>query len=86
MSDVILFGGTTEGRVLAEFLSEHDISAAVCVATEYASTLLHLKPCVKVLTGRLDEQGIEELIKSEGASLVVDATHQIGRASCRERV
>ena len=34
MSDVILFGGTTEGRVLAEFLSEHDISSVVCVATE----------------------------------------------------
>ena len=75
MSDVILFGGTTEGRVLAEFLSEHDISSVVCVATEYASTLLHLKPCVNVMTGRLDESAIEQLIKLEGAKLVVDATH-----------
>ena len=75
MSDVILFGGTTEGRLLAEFLSEHDIAACVCVATEYASTLLHLKPCVRVLTGRLDESAIEELIRRENAALVVDATH-----------
>ena len=75
MSEVILFGGTTEGRELAEFLSEQEVPSVVCVATEYASTLLHLKPCVRVLTGRLDEAAIEALIKSEGAKLVVDATH-----------
>lgn len=75
MSDVILFGGTTEGRLIAEFLSDHDIPACVCVATEYASTLLHLKPCVRVLTGRLDESAIEQLIRDEKAALVVDATH-----------
>ena len=40
MCKVILFGGTTEGRLLARFLSENQIDTVVCVATEYGGSLL----------------------------------------------
>lgn len=32
---VMLFAGTTEGRLLCEFLSEKNITACVCVTTSY---------------------------------------------------
>lgn len=75
MSDIVLFGGTSEGRLLAEFLETQNIPSLVCVATEYGQSLLHLKDTVKVMTGRLDEQAMIELLKKEKPLAVVDATH-----------
>lgn len=37
---VMLFAGTTEGRLLCEFLSEKNIKACVCVTTSYGEQLL----------------------------------------------
>ena len=36
MYNICIFSGTTEGRKLAEFLSEQQINTTACVATEYA--------------------------------------------------
>ena len=76
---VILFAGTTEGRVLANWLDDQPgITGTVCVATEYGAELLteemplkHLK----VHCGRLDEDEIEAFLKKNGTHLVIDATH-----------
>lgn len=76
---VILFAGTTEGRLLADWLDKQPgVTGTVCVATEYGAELLaeemplkHLK----VHCGRLDEGEIEDLLEKEGPSLVIDATH-----------
>ena len=38
---VILFAGTTEGRLLAEYLQELDRPFVICVATGYGRDLLH---------------------------------------------
>lgn len=75
MTDILLFGGTAEGREIAELLQKKNISALVCVATGYGEALL--EPCgsLRVHTGRLDEAGIAALIRSERPRLVVDATH-----------
>ena len=35
MYKVLLFGGTVEGRTVAEYLNENKIPSMVCVATEY---------------------------------------------------
>ena len=40
MHKIVLFGGTTEGRILTEFLSQNKIPAIVCVATEYGEKVL----------------------------------------------
>ena len=66
---VILFAGTTEGRVLANWLDDQPgITGTVCVATEYGAELLteemplkHLK----VHSGRLDEDEIEAFLKKK---------------------
>jgi precorrin-6x reductase len=42
--DIVLFGGTTEGRQLAEFLAAGGGSALVCVATPYGAEVLSLDP------------------------------------------
>jgi len=75
MSDIVLFGGTSEGRELAEFLCEQRIHSVVCVATEYGETVLHLTDPVLVHTGRLNAGEIEMLLTEEKPKLVIDATH-----------
>ena len=39
MSEILIFGGTTEGRLLAEFCAAKGIRAAVSTATEYGAEL-----------------------------------------------
>ena len=43
-SKILIFAGTTEGRELAEFLSEREVEAEISVATEYGETLLSPGP------------------------------------------
>lgn len=71
---ILIFAGTTEGRLLAEYLGSHNISAHVCVATEYGEQLVKKSETITVCAGRLDCEGMQNLIK-EGFSLVIDATH-----------
>lgn len=71
---ILIFAGTTEGRQLAEYLGSQGISAHVCVATEYGEQLVKKSDTVTVTAGRLDCEGMQDLIK-EGFSLVIDATH-----------
>lgn len=73
MFKLLIFGGTTEGRLLAEFCAGKGIPADISVATDYGAELL--PEGVGVLSGRLDSGGITELLRNGGYSLVVDATH-----------
>ena len=74
----LVFAGTSEGRQLAGFLTEHHIAAQICVATEYGETLLESSEYVQIHTGRMDvdEMGvyIRELMQN-GLRAVIDATH-----------
>ena len=69
---VLLFGGTGEGRALAEWMLARGLDATVCVATEYGETLL--PEGVKVHVGRLDAGEMAALM-ADGYTLVIDATH-----------
>ena len=40
MKKIVIFGGTSEGRLLAKYCDENFIPAIVCVATEYGTELL----------------------------------------------
>ena len=75
MSNVIVFAGTTEGRMLAEACKGAPLTLHVCVATEYGETLIEPSENIRVLAGRKDAAAMEQLIRETGAELVVDATH-----------
>ena len=72
MNKVLLFGGTGEGRALAEWLAAEGVPHTVCVATEYGEALL--PPGGTAHVGRMD-QGEMAALMGTGYALVVDATH-----------
>ena len=75
MAEVILFGGTSEGRILGELLGKKRIDTLLCVATEYGEALIQHSDFLHIHKGRLDQTGMAELLKSRRPGLVVDATH-----------
>lgn len=79
MSEVLIFGGTTEGRLLAEFCAEKGIRAAVSVTTDYAAELLPQSDIIRELVGNLDSVQMSSLLKSGDFSVVIDATHPFAR-------
>lgn len=75
MCELLIFGGTTEGRELAEFCCDNGISTAVSVATGYGGELLPERDTLRKLVGRLDCGQMKELINELGCRAVIDATH-----------
>lgn len=75
MYDVVLFGGTEEGRLLAEFLTQTPLRACVCVATEYGTSLLTQSPNLTIHQARLDAEKMEAFLRDSAPKLVLDATH-----------
>ena len=78
---VILFGGTSEGRELSEYLSALGIPSLMCVATSYGEELIREVPGkLDVRTGRLDMEEMSRLFVREQPKFVVDATHPYASA------
>ena len=75
MKKILVFGGTTEGRLTAQFLAENQIACDVCVATEYGEEVLAESEFVHVKTGRLSEPAMKEVLAKEDYAAVIDATH-----------
>lgn len=75
MKQVVVFAGTTEGRVLSTWLAEEGLEVLACVATEYGSLLLGEQEHLKVHEGRLTGTEMERLLREEGKPLVLDLTH-----------
>ena len=75
MRPVIVFAGTTEGRMLSEYLSGQQVPVTACVATEYGETLLPENAWLRVHAGRMNQEQIKDYIREQKAELVVDATH-----------
>ena len=80
-SGILIFAGTTEGRLLAEYASAHGIGCFVSVATEYGKDLLGDLEHVTVLAGRMDEKQIKAFIEENRIRLVIDATHPFAQAA-----
>ena len=74
---VLLFGGTIEGRKLAEAiaLSKTIEACHVCVATEYGALLLPEDDRIVIHHERMDMEEISRLIRSVGFDICIDATH-----------
>lgn len=79
---VVIFGGTTEGRQLAEYLVQlnkkqerQTIEVHVCVASEYGAQVLPDDAALKVHVGRLEQADMQEFLQAVQADICVDATH-----------
>ena len=74
--EVLVFGGTTEGRDIARWLGERDTCTVyVSSVTEYGGTRVEGFPNVVSLTGRMLPERMEALMAEHGFACVVDATH-----------
>lgn len=75
MDKILLFAGTTEGRHLAEYLNRYEIETHVCVATEYGEKLMVEGAYLHIRAGRMTDEEMAEMMRKEGFTLTVDATH-----------
>lgn len=75
MKKILIFGGTTEGREIAEHLAQCKISCDVCVATAYGEQLIEKSQFIGIKAGRLGYKEIDELVSSGQYAAVIDATH-----------
>jgi precorrin-2 dehydrogenase/sirohydrochlorin ferrochelatase/precorrin-6A/cobalt-precorrin-6A reductase len=73
--EVLVFGGTWEGRTLAQQLADTGISVLYSVATDYGRDLIPTADHLTVHTGRMEEGEMEALMETHSFSYVVDATH-----------
>ena len=87
----IIFAGTSEGRQLYEFCTQHHIDAIFCVATEYGKEILckpkktkNEKLCKPKRTeniypvihmGRMKVEEMEVFFEAERPDMIIDATH-----------
>ncbi|MCM1226357.1 MAG: precorrin-6A reductase [Clostridium sp.] len=75
MYKILIFGGTSEGRLLAQFCAENHIHAYVSVTTEYGARLIGKSEFIRILTGKMDFTAISEFVRSHEIETVIDATH-----------
>lgn len=87
--NVLVFGGTTEGRLLAQGLAAAGVPVTVSVATPLGAEDLTPAPGLTIRTGRLDAVQMEALVAD--FDLCVDATHPYAvqasaniRAACQK--
>lgn len=83
MKRVLIYGGTTEGRRLAEKLAEAGIPSLVLVATEYGEQMMvpgEKSGRIQVRQGRLTAAEMAALYERERPAVIVDATHPYAEA------
>ncbi|MGN0775378.1 MAG: precorrin-6A reductase, partial [Candidatus Ventricola sp.] len=69
----IIFGGTTEGRLLAQRAHDAGRDVLVCVTSEYARGLLDAGiPC---RVGAMDEMQMLRFLEEQQPERIIDATH-----------
>lgn len=73
MYKICVFGGTTEGRELVEFLNAQPCEVTACVATEYGQALLPEAERLTVSARRLPADEIKALLTDRHFDLVIDA-------------
>ncbi|MCR5419618.1 MAG: precorrin-6A reductase [Lachnospiraceae bacterium] len=78
MKKIMIFSGTTEGRILASKLCDGGINTDVCVASDYGRDMMESNPYMSVHTGRMDALEMTEFMKAKGygwEDIIIDATH-----------
>lgn len=84
MKNVLIYSGTTEGRMLAKTLSGSGIGCEVCVATEYGEWVMEPDEHIRVRVGRQNPEEMKRLLKEGSYAAVVDATHPYALAVTRQ--
>lgn len=81
VKEIFLFGGTTEGRLLSDFLEAQQIPAIVFVATSYGEALLQRQyRWLTVRCGRLQREDMLRQMAQQQPLAVIDATHPYATA------
>ena len=75
MSCIVIFGGTLEGRQLAEAFMDSGLQLHICVATEYGAGLLPRHPNVHIHFGRMDKDEMKRFLSELSPDFCLDATH-----------
>lgn len=75
MKKLLLFAGTTEGRLIWECCRDLQIPVTAAVATEYGEYLLEPNPQAVILTGRMDGEQMKKLMSTDEYDMCLDATH-----------
>ncbi len=76
LPEVLVFGGTTEGREIAQWLGRRGTCRVfVSSLTEYGGSLVENEPNVVSLTGQMLSAQMEELMRQHAFACVIDATH-----------
>ncbi len=76
MCRILIFGGASEGRELAEFCAENGIPACVSVTTDFGASLLE---DAAVHKGKMTEAEMLDFITKNRVELTLDATHPHAR-------
>lgn len=72
---ILLFGGTTEGRILATKLLDAGHEVHICVATEYGAMLLPKTERAIIHAKRMDVDEMVCFMQEEGFDACLDVTH-----------
>lgn len=83
MCRLLIFGGTTEGRLLAEYCHQQEIEAYVSVVSGYGADLLPESEYLHVLSGRMAGEAMEGFMKRASIRAVFDATHPYAAEATR---
>lgn len=73
--NILVFGGTIEGRRVSEYLSGKKAAHTFCVATEYGEEVLDMGPYMTVRQGRMNQEEMCLFMEQGAFCAVVDATH-----------
>lgn len=76
---ICIFGGTTEGRLLAEFLSTFGIKTDLYIATDYGEQFVKELSNVNIHQKRLDKEHMIKVFQQNSFDCVVDATHPFAK-------
>ena len=77
--NVCIFGGTTEGRLLAKFLSDYHAEVDLYIATDYGEQFVKELSNVNIHQKRLNKGQMIELFSINKFDYVVDATHPFAK-------
>lgn len=79
MMYTFILGGTTEGRLIAEFLNELRVKADLYIATDYGEQFVKNLSNINVHQKRLNKEQMIDLFQRENYDFIVDATHPFAK-------
>jgi precorrin-6A/cobalt-precorrin-6A reductase len=72
---ILILAGTFEGREVIERLIDEGFTLLASTATEAGKELIPRHKRLETIAGRLDREGLEEIIMKRGITCIVDASH-----------